>query len=241
MTKLTILILLSKLIHFSGTLRIVYTEAKNYTPSQTVFDSKRDDPKIINHFPSEGFGTILRARCLSSIRMQGQPVCLVAFTSFNEQLIRHMLGTMSPHRLLLINGKPPRKAHSWREQATHYIYHKLLQEYQDGNETDKKTGLLTRKCSTLYYNETINKIDEVYSEFGLYERIIIAATGSKMQTVGLFFSKLKHPDIHIEYPTPDSYNLKEISSGIFLIHEIKLPNFKEIVASLSGNMIEEKC
>jgi hypothetical protein len=234
LTKLTILIVLCKLIHFKGVLRIIYSEAMSYSPSRKTFHKKKDEPTIINHFPSEGFGTILRARCLSSIRMQGQPVCLVAFTSFNEQLIRHMLGTMSPHRLLLINGKPPRKNNVWREEATHYIYKKLLNDYPSGNDINPDINLLARRASTLHYYETIQRIDQIYEEFGLVERIIIAATGSKMQTVGLFFSKIKHLDIHIEYPTPDTYNLKEISHGVRYVHEIEIPNYHEWILKLSN-------
>jgi hypothetical protein len=66
----------------------------------------------------------------------------------------------------------------------------------------------------------------------MYERIICAATGSKMQTVGLLFTKFLHPDIQIEYPSPDSYYVKGFSKGIRRVHEIVIPNYSEFVASL---------
>ncbi len=232
MTKFLILLFLCKLENFSGTLRIIYSEAENYAPTEIEYNKNKDKIRSVIKFPSRGFGTILRAKCLSSIRMQGQPVSLIAFTSFNEQLVRHMLGTMSPHRLIFINGKPPRPDYKWREKATLNIHKKLMTEYPKDNEISSQ-GILTRTTSTLEYEETIVCIDEIYEKLSLQDRLIIAATGSKMQTVGLFFSKRKHPDIHIEYPTPDSYYIKGFSEGTRNIYEIIVSNYAAFLINLS--------
>jgi len=231
MTKLLILVCLCELMDFAGTMRIVYSEAEDYSPSEQEYDKSRKDLGIIATFPSRGSESIVRTRCLSSIRMQGQPVSIVAFTSFNEQLVRHMLGTINPHRLIFINGRPPRIDYNWRERATQEIYNKLLNEYRADNEIDD-TGSLKRIASTLDYRETVYRVNEIHKQFGTHERIICAATGSKMQTVGLFFSKMIHPDIHIEYPTPDSYFVKGISVGIRKVHEVVLPNFSDFLRSI---------
>jgi hypothetical protein len=237
LTKFLILIFLCKLQSFEGTLRIVYSEAEEYSPNQTDFQKWKESMKSIATFPSKGFGTILRAKCLSSIRMQGQPVTLIAFTSFNEQLVRYLLGSISPYRLLFINGKPPRKEYSWREFATQFIHRKLITEYHEENQLDNR-HLLKRTCSTLNYKETINVLNTIHQEYSNFERIIIAATGSKMQTVGLFFIKQMFSDIHIEYPTPDSYYVKGFSSGIRNIHEIKILNFSSFIIELSDNKFD---
>lgn len=84
---------------------------------------------VAARYPSRGVEQVIRLRCLNSIRMQGQPVALVAFASFNEQLVSHMLGSISPRRLLLINGRPPRRDFAWRERATQDIHGRLWQEY----------------------------------------------------------------------------------------------------------------
>ena len=229
MTKYLILVCLHKLAHFKGSLRIIYTEAQDYSPSFKEYEQYRLDSSLVAHFPSQGFKKILRAKCLSSIRMQGQPVALVAFASFNEQLVRYMLGTISPYRLVFINGSPPRTDYEWREKATQFIHRRLIDDYRIDNQIDNKTGLLKRKASTLLYTETIQAINEIYDQFGMYERIIIAATGSKMQTVGLFFSKILHPDIHIEYPNPDSYYFDGMSKGVREIHEIIFLEFSDLI------------
>ena len=231
MTKLAILVTLCRLRTFDGRLRIVYTEANDYAPTKLEYDDSKSHMETIAKFPSQGVKSIIRMRCLSSIRMQGQPVSLIAFASFNEQLVRHMLGTISPHRLFLINGRPPSEDFAWRERATQEIHGRLMNEYSSDNPVDA-AGLLQRNISTLQYRETIACIDEIYSQVALHERIICAATGSKMQTVGLFFAKEKHPDIHIEYPTPDSYFTARMSTGIKRVHEINILSFASFLNRL---------
>ena len=232
MTKLLILVSLCMLSDFEGTLRIVYSESERYAPTKEEYGKSKENMKMIARFPSYGVGSIVRTKCLSSIRMQGQPVTMVAFTSFNEQLIRHMLGTISPHRLLFINGRPPSDDYEWREYATQEIHKRLIDEYANDNPANEK-GYRKRVTSTLMYHESIECIDKIYKQFGTYERIICAATGSKMQTVGLFFIKTMHPDIHVEYPTPDSYYVKGLSAGVKRVHEIVIPAFSEFLKSIN--------
>lgn len=230
MTKFLSLVSLCALADFNGTVRIVYSEAEDYVPTQRDYEESKTDMSLQAKFPSRGVQLIARARCLSSVRMQGQPVTLVAFTSFNEQLVRHMLGTISPHRLPLINGRPPRADYGWREHATQEIHQALVDQHLSDNPLDE-AGHLKRVASTLDYRETIAGLGDIYSHFGSHERIIVAATGSKMQTVGLFFAKVMHPDIHVEYPTPDSYFVKGMSTGIRRVHEIVIPRFSAFLAA----------
>lgn len=234
MTKLLILVSLCKLEEYRGSLRIVYTEAGDYAPTENDYEHSKEEMELIARFPSQGFQSIIRTKCLGSIRMQGQPVSMIAFTSFNEQLVRHMLGTISPHRMFLINGRPPRADYAWREKATQEIHKKLIQQYTADNAMDEN-GLLHRVASTLDYKDSIHRLEEIYVEVGNYERIICAATGSKMQTVGLFFAKVMHPDIHIEYPTPDSYFVKGMSTGIRTVHEIVIPHFSKFLEELQAD------
>src|SRR5258707_1864238 len=162
-TKFLLLLSLCMLSGFDGTLRIAYSEAEEYPPTATECKESKKSMKLIAKIPSRGFQSIARAKCLSSIRMQGQPVTLIAFTSFNEQLVRHMLGTISPHRLLFINGRPPRADYKWREIATQEIHQKLIQEYSADNPISR-SGRLIRTASTLNSTETIHAIQKAYLE-----------------------------------------------------------------------------
>src|SRR6478736_2299832 len=169
MAKVLILAALCKLKHFKGTLRIVYSEALDYCPNRKQYETLKGKLAATARFPSRGCDDIVRLRCLSSIRMQGQPLSLVAFTSFNEKLVSHMLGHMSPHRLLLINGRPPRRDYKWRELATQDIHRKYWLEYANDNPLDG-FGRLTRSTSTLDYRETVAAIEKIYKDHGLLER-----------------------------------------------------------------------
>jgi hypothetical protein len=55
-----------------------------------------------------------------------------------------------------------------------------------------------------------------------------------MQTVGLFFAKVLYPDIQIEYPTPDSYLVKEMTTGVRTVHELCLPNYSQFIESFKA-------
>lgn len=219
MSKFLILVLIVTLLQENKRVRVVFASAKEYAPTQDEYEkvvSKIGEEQLTAFAgqPSSGISAILRSVCLSSTRMQGQPVCAVAFTSFNEELIRHSVGTLNPHRLILINGIPPKAGFSWRALATQKIHQKLINEYSDENPVSNKTGLLERSVSTLNYQETLNELLKIRKLFGTYERIIYFATGSKMQAVVLALLKAAFSDVHIEYPTPDSYYFQEYSKGV---------------------------
>jgi len=235
MTKLLILACLCKLSTFPVRVRVVYSEAEDYAPTLRQYLGAGPTMAKVTAFPSRGVESIIRLTCLSSIRMQGQPTTMIAFASFNEQLVRHMLGSISPHRLLFINGRPPRNDYAWREDATQKIHQKLIDEYSNDNAIDAN-GRLVRSVSTLDYRETVRECEKIYRLYGLHERIIFAATGSKMQTVGLFIFKVKHPDVHIEYPTPDSYFVRGLSTGVRQVYEVVFDNFAEALRTFHADI-----
>lgn len=218
MSKFLILVTLLRLWQIQKVVRVVITTASKYTPTKEEFnatmEAQGNDVRVFAGQPSSGVSAILRSNCMISTRMQGQPTCAVAFTSFNEELIRHAIGTLNPRRLILINGMPPYKENAWRSMATQTIHSKLVEEYSSDNPVDTESGLLQRTVSTLDYRDTVELLETIHSEYGLYERMIYFATGSKMQAVALAILRHRHSDAHIEYPTPDSYYFQEYSKGI---------------------------
>jgi len=110
----------------------------------------------------------------------------------------------------------------------------MIDEYKVDNPHGEN-GRLRHTVSTLDYRETILELDSVYHQYGNHERLICGATGSKMQTVGLFFAKVIHPDIHVEYPTPDSYYVNGLSKGIRVVHEIAIDQFASFLADLGAH------
>ena len=232
-SKFLILVCVVILLTARYRVKLVYSEALEYSPTKAQFDAVyQPKQRIIRAFagqPNSGVGSILRSACLSSTRMQGQPTCVVAFTSFNEELIRHAIGTINPHRLILINGMPPRDDYDWRARATQEIHRNLLDEYPDDNKEDAASRMLARTVSTLDYRDSLTTLLDVHAQFSLHERMIYFATGSKMQAVALALLRMRFSDVHVEYPTPDSYFFKEYSRGAGTCHELDLSRFIRVL------------
>lgn len=230
MSKLMIMQILFSLREFAGRLKIVYTEPEDYKPLQKDFynrDREITDESII--FPTYGVHDVTRTPLLSSIIMHGNPTVLVAFLSFNEQLIRALLSEMNPAALLLINGVPPLLA--WRENAMLELHERVLKEYPETNEI--RDSELVRRCSTLYYQETLTILSDIYQKYSISNRIVLAPTGSKMQAVGCALFKICCPDVHVEYPTPESYYTENFTgASVRCIHQVVFTNYKNDVAKI---------
>jgi hypothetical protein len=110
--------------------------------------------------------------------------------------VQSLLNSVAPARLFLLNGRPPELL--WRQEATAELHKRVLAEWRKDNK-------VLRSVSTLCYGETVSEILGIYWDNAIDHRIVIAPTGSKWQTVGVYFAKAMHVDVHIEYPTPDSF------------------------------------
>ena len=229
MSKYMILQIIYLLKDYSGFFRIIYTEPMHYAPLQE--DNIICEQNNATLLPSDGVQNIVRTPLLTSLIMQQSPSLLVSFLSFNEQLIRALLSECTPSRLILISGVPPYLL--WREKAMNNIYKNIIKEYYHDNEIDDN-GMLIRKCSTLYYSETFDLLSSVYKSFCENYRIIISPTGSKMQAVGCALIKICCDDIHIEYPTPESYYVDGYSSSeIRSIHQVLFANLESHLNKLA--------
>ena len=235
MSKYMIMQIMSSLASFNNTLVIVYTEPMSYAPSEIEFNDNvlKGGQDAAALLPSYGVHDIIRTPLLTSLVMQKSPIVLIAFLSFNEQLIRALLSELNPVHLLLINGVPPEL--SWRESAMAKIHNKIINEYISDNNFDE-SSLPIRKTSTLYYLETFNMLVDIYKKYCLTNRIVISPTGSKMQAVASSLIKICCQDIHIEYPTPESYFVSGYSSSnIKTIHQVIFLNFKQLIAQIITN------
>ena len=218
MSKLAGLLCLDVCREMNLEVTLFYAEAKTYAPSKTEYEEARRERNL--HQPSiqvyTGVHGVIRVSRLSSVAMQGQPTAAIAFMSFNEVLTQALLNVVYPGRLFLINGRPPKL--SWREEATAWIHEQLRQEWREEDNplvtrSGRFKGLPKRVTSTLDYRETVKALLKLYWQLAVDHRILLAPTGSKMQAVGCFFVKALHPDIHIEYPTPNGF-LDLYSEGI---------------------------
>lgn len=219
-SKLGILLALEAARQCNFEVVVIYAEAAEYRPSYDEYVKARQSGNILQ--PSlqvySGVETVLCAPVLSSVAMQGQPVCLVSFMSFNENFTQTLLNRLNPSRLVLINGRPP--IHTWREEATEWIHDRLLKEWcVDGGESGSCPATIA--TSTLHYEETVRALSRIYWDTFVALRMVVAPNGSKMQSIGTYIVKAIHADIHIEYPVARGY-LDDYSYGIGSLWKLEL-------------------
>lgn len=236
MSKLAIMLVLNVCRQLDLEVMVLYAEAQTYRPSQEEFEQARTKEEI--HQPTlqvfTGVYGVVRVDSLASVAMQGQPTAAIVFMSFNDVLTQVLLNTVYPGRLFLINGRPP--LHSWREAATAWIHDQVRREWEEDNPVfpvdGDGLGIPRRFASTLDYRETVTLILQLYWQLSANHRLLLAPSGSKMQAVGCYLVKALHPDIHIEYPSPEGF-LPEYSTGVAARWLLDLGKFSERLAAIA--------
>ena len=218
MSKLAQLLCLNVCWGLNLDVSVFYAEAAKKGPEEKEFEVARENKNL--HQPSiqiyTGVHDVIHVTGLSSVAMQGQPSAAIVFMSFNELLTQSLLNTVYPSRLFLINSRSPKW--SWREKAIAWIHEQLRGEWQESDnplnkQAENEIRLPQRSVSTVDYKETVQVLLELYWQLSADHRILLAPTGTKIQTLGCFLVKAMHPDIHIEYPTPKGF-LDTYSKGI---------------------------
>ena len=236
MSKLAILLSLGICLELNLETTVHYAEAKVYGPSREEFEEAKKNNEI--HQPTiqifTGVHGVVRVASLASVAMQGQPTAALVFMSFNDALTQVLLNTVYPSRLFLINGRPP--VHSWREEATAWIHDQVRREWDEDNPVATPSAgevpIPLRAVSTLDYRETLSLLVDLYWQLSATHRVLLAPAGSKMQAVGCFIVKALHPDIHIEYPSPDGF-LPQYSSQIANRWLLNLGHLRTLLDTIS--------
>ena len=198
---------------------VIYSEAKVYPPSQRQM---RKELSVSSKFPtrtmpflSSGIFDITVVPELSSCAPATEQTHLVVFPSVDAHHLSALRTEIQPTRYTFIEGVPPNPASRWRTQ--------LISELNSINQIENRE---TYHASTLDYRETMDILLDVYSRSSLQERIIIAPTGSKMQTVAVAIFRLFLRDIQIVYPTPARFeNPDHYTMGVGPTHLLPLVDF----------------
>jgi len=226
MSKLLIMIIINELKKYGRRLHLIYSEPEAWGPSKKQFDEAIGERKngCAICLSSVGVGDIVRTPALSSVVMQKNPVVLVAGLSFNEQLVNILVNDINPAKIFLINQGCQRNV--WREDAIEEIHRGILENYCS------QEGMLTKFLLT-EYDKVFDFLAKLYKKYWLTNRIVFAPTGYKMHAVSFALMKICCPDIHIEYPTPDSYLFEGFSSKeIYSIHELCFDGFEASIKQI---------
>lgn len=224
LSKLGIIVLLDGLTRFSGHLKVFYAEARTYHPTRDKYESmnwSRSAP-YFSGFLTTNVYDIVGTASLSSVDMPASPLALAAFPTFNRLELSALLNEINPQKLILLEGMPPDPNNGWRLKAIDEI-----------NSAVKAYAEKTRVVSTLRYSETLDVLEEFYGEIRYSHRLVVAPTGSKMQSVAVFISKLIHPDIQIIYPVVESFDV-DYSLGWSKNWEIDFGSFSSFVGTMDS-------
>jgi len=236
MSKLAIMLVLKVCHDLNLHVMVLYVEAKEYGPKQDEFERAVDNDEI--HRPTlqvfTGVYGVIRVDSLASVAMQGQPTAALVFMSFNDSLTQILLNTVYPSRLFLINGRPP--IHQWREEATAWIHDQVRREWEEDNPVEVLAGhavpMPKRSVSTLDYRETVCLLLNLYWDLSTRHRVLLAPAGSKLQAIGSYIVKALHPDIHIEYPSPEGF-FPRYSSGLAAKWLLDMGRISELLSGIS--------
>lgn len=176
---------------------IVYCEPESYDPSKAEFEATSTDSTVDLSslmFISSGVFGVTVVPELSTVAMLGQPIHMVAFPSFNPKQLAAIISDIQASEYTLIHGLPPRPHNAWRTDAIG-----RLNNFELAATTHIKT-------STLDYSETLSALLVLYQQYAQTRRIVVAPTGSKMQTVAVGILRAFMGDVQIVYPTPRTFN-----------------------------------
>ena len=228
MSKMLIMIVINVLRDTCNDLRLIYTEPKTWKPSEDEYHAAVENIKKYGSriaLSSIGVFDITRTPRLASVIMQNAPTLLVAFTSSNEQALSALFNEVVPSYALLINAKSDRE--SWREEAAIQINQRVLNDFRIYETNIDSFELLD-------YVSVFECLAKIYRDNCYTRRIIVSPTGGKIHTISCALIKACCQDIHIEYPTPESYHFDDYSSDdINAIYEVCFPEFNRLLKKLA--------
>jgi len=198
---------------------VLYAEASEYPPSEDEVEAEIEkmdiDPLHTVMLLSSGVFDVQVIPELASTSYDGQQTRLVAFPSFNTDQLIALRNELQPSRETIIHGVPPDPQNRWRTDAISKL-----------NHLERPNGEEIYYTSTLDYRETLDRLLQIYANHGAAERILVAPTGSKMQSVavGLFRAFVK--DVQVVYPTARDYTSRtNYTRGVKQLYQLPLDSF----------------
>lgn len=201
----------------SQPITIIYGAAEEYPPSKDQFEQDNNDSnaKPAPSYLSSGIFEIAATPELSSVSMLGEAIRLISFPSFAHEQLTNLIQELQPTYAEFIHGVPPAQENTWRTEAIRALNRLTLNELRWKNE---------HKTSTLDYRETLHKLLQIYAERNMFDRLVVAPTGSKMQAVAVGLFRAVLHDVQIVYPTPQTFTEPgRYTLGFRQLYKVDLP------------------
>jgi len=202
-----------------GRTTLWYTEALEYPPSREEVEARladSGDALGVAMFLSSGVFGLTVVPELSSVAMQGQPIVLTAFPSWNPMQLAALRAELQASFFVIVHGVPPDDANAWRPEAIARL-----------NRSETLLPQLEVRAGTLDYRETLKALLDVYRAHARREKIVVAPTGSKMQSVAVGIVCGWLSDLQVVYPTPRTFSAPtEYTRGVKALYRLPLGSFE---------------
>ncbi|HEY2292688.1 MAG TPA: hypothetical protein VGM86_18460 [Thermoanaerobaculia bacterium] len=200
---------------------VTYAEAEFYYPghadAEAEFAKGAFDPTFPIQFLSSGVFEVTVVPELSALALAGAQTRLIAFPSLDEHQLIALQSELQPSRFSFIEGVPPSPENLWREEFIAKVNHL---------EDIRASAGERFKVSTLDYRETLSCLLQLYARHAIRERLLLAPTGSKMQTVAVGIFRAFVRDVQIVYPTPQGFRSPDdYTHGVRTLHQLPLERF----------------
>lgn len=217
MSRLLIVQVIVALLQRKLPLTIAYAEAEKYPPTKEDFEREFSSSvgETTLDFLSSGVFEVAATPELGSVAMVGEAIRLVVFPSLEAVQMKNLLQEVQPTYIDLVYGVPPATENRWRRSAAQRLNEGVLRG---------QTGTSEHRASTLDYRETIEVLIEIYGQRSMFDRILVAPIGSKMQAVAVGVVRAVLTDLQIVYPTPQDLKADNYTEGLRRIYQLRMPS-----------------
>lgn len=216
MSRLLIVQIVVALVQAERPFTIVYAEADEYYPTESEFreraGSGQGDRSI--DFLSSGIFEVAATPELGSVAMLGEATRLVVFPSMETVQMKNLLQEVQPTYVDAIYGLWPRDRDRWRRAAAKQL---------NARELQGQTGVSEHEASTLDYTDTLRVLLGIYAERSMFDRMLVAPIGSKMQAVAVGIVRSVLTDLQVVYPTPQELKADHYTKGVGPVHHVRVP------------------
>ena len=202
----------------SANSEVLYCSAKVYPPKREQVESKlaeHTDLVGLTMFVSTGVFGLTVVPELSSVAMQGQPIRVITFPSWNTTQLAAVCSEMQASHFTIVHGIPPDPQNAWRRSAIRTL-----------NRVESLPSQEEFDVSTLDYRETLDLLLNIYDTHRQHEKLVVSPIGSKMQSlaVGIVCAFLR--DLQVVYPTPRLFAAPEdYTQGVGHLYRLPLEQF----------------
>ena len=214
------------LFEFEICLRVIYSEAAVYYPSQEDFERETQTEEDNQIGLEYGVGDVRPSIDHPGEALDPLPDSLILFPSFKGDRSKAVISFVDPsllqkpnEKVVWLVGVPHLDDDKWRLEAMKKI-----------NEIDEETRYL--EVSTFDYKQTLKVLEKLHAELSDKSRITISPLGSKMQALGTALFCYMHSDVRVILSSPREYNAAQYSEGYKEVWKIDFGPLAELRSNL---------